>query len=147
MCGIGIDISIPICGKVSGPTDAPMKVEKPCKDNSDQCPQYANYCSTGNVKEVCPKTCGTCGSNTGGNTGGNTESTCKDKYSNCGNYKSWCTKNAEVQAACPVTCGTCNGNNKPVSNCKDQANECPYYKDYCSYQQISQYCEKTCGLC
>ncbi len=111
MCRIGIDISIPICLKVLGPTDAPMKVEKPCKDGAEVCPQYTKYYSQANVKKVCKKTCGTCG--------GKTESTFKDKYVNCPDFESWCTSNITVQSACPTTCGTCNGNSKPVSNCKD----------------------------
>ncbi len=143
MCGIGTDISIPICSRVAGPTDAPMKVEKPCKDGSPQCPAYAKYCDQGNVKEICKKTCGTCEipCKDGDDTcpyyakycyqpaikehckktcgavcygnGGNSESPCKDKYTNCAKYKNMCTSNAQVKAGCPVTCGTCGGNATP----------------------------------
>ena len=153
MCGIGTEYSVPICTKTaSGATDAPLTTAKPCTDNYSNCATLAeSYCYQDDIASKCQKSCGLCDGMTPASS-----YTCYDTYSNCADYASSCSSNAEVQSACKKTCGCNTGSSNNgsddnssavVSNCKDMASNCADYSAYCSYQQIYNYCEKTCGVC
>ena len=59
MCGVGKAIATVSCGKVSGPTSAPLTTAKPCVDKYSNCPDLAKtMCNR--YGEHCAKSCGLC---------------------------------------------------------------------------------------
>jgi len=70
-----------------------------CSDTDGNCRHYTSYCNTDNIKAVCKKTCGLCGSGGGG---------CADTYGSCQWYRdnNYCGT-ASVLAQCKRTCGAC----------------------------------------
>merc|ERR1712176_268500 len=71
-----------------------------CADQDGNCRYYTSYCNTDNVKKVCKKTCGLCGSGSA--------QPCADTYGHCQWYRDnkYCGT-ANVLAQCKRTCGAC----------------------------------------
>ncbi len=134
----------------------------------------ANY---GNVKENCPKSCGTCGS-TCEDTVGNFEATFNGDVirANCGwwlerNPTARCANYGNVKEKCPKSCGTCGDTTPTESPVKDTPCEdvegrfeldsvewqvkpvgCPWVANKntewrCTVEEVIENCPKTCGLC
>jgi len=74
-----------------------------CSDKDGNCVHYTSYCGEARIKDLCPKTCGACGSGSGGGSQG-----CADTYAHCQWYRdnNQCG-GANVQSQCRRTCGLC----------------------------------------
>lgn len=135
-----------------------------CEDEDANCPHYASYCSSENIKATCKRTCGQCSADTsGGSAGGGAQggTSCADQDVNCRYYTSYCSTE-NIKASCKQTCGLCDstsgssdapssgssgGTSQAGTECTDLDGNCRYYTSYCDRDNVKTQCRKTCGLC
>jgi len=138
MCGIGKNMVTVTCGKVSGPTDAPLTTKAPCEDTWSNCPQLAeNSCYQAQVSSGCPKSCGLCPGITP-----DLSNTCYDLFGNCLYLAK--TNCFSYGSKCKKSCGLCEGMTPHKSNtCFNKYANCA---DLCSAFGTN-YCKLACGKC
>ena len=142
MCGIGKVLVTVSCGKVDGPTDAPLMTAKPCDDKYLDCPELAKTNCHG-YTEHCVRSCGLCEGMTP-----HPSNTCWDEYNNCAYLaKDKCYKYGKE---CCISCGLGEGMTPAASNsCYDKYTNCAKLcKASGMYRELyHKDCKKSCGEC
>lgn len=141
MCGVGQSLVNVECGKVYGPTDAPLTTKAPCFDRWTDCPKRAET-NCKKYGEFCEKSCGLCKGMTP-----HVSNTCNDQFSNCKNLATRACYQKKISDGCCLSCGLGEGMTPAESNtCYDEFGGCGNNKNFmCA--NYAEKCKKTCGTC